>query len=70
MAGRLDPLFTAAAIGGLHRHARGLPRRINQLAANALLEGFAREAAEIDLDVVEAAAADLEAYMGTDSRAR
>src|SRR5512133_1954075 len=70
VAGRAEPLFTPAAIAGLHRHARGLPRRINQLAANALLEGFAREAARIDLDVVEAAAADLEAYMGSDLRPR
>ncbi len=70
VAGRSEPLFTAEAIGSLHRHARGVPRRINQLAANALLEGFARELPRIGVDVVEAAAADLAAYMGTDGGSR
>jgi general secretion pathway protein A len=66
VAGRREPLFTAEAVASLHRHARGLPRRLNQLAANALLEGFAREAARIGAEIVEAAASDLAAYMGTD----
>lgn len=70
VAGRSEPLFTPEAIAALHRHARGIPRRINQLAANALLEGFARDADRIGAEVVEAAAADLAAYMGTDPAAR
>jgi type II secretory pathway predicted ATPase ExeA len=70
VAGRTEPLFTGEAIGALHRASRGLPRRINQLAANALLEGFAREATRIGAEVVEAAAADLAAYMGSDPAAR
>ena len=70
VAGRSAPLFTEEAIASLHRHARGLPRRINQLAANALLEGFAREAVQVGAEIVEAAAADLAAYMGTDLPAR
>lgn len=70
VAGRAEPLFTPEAIAALHRHARGVPRRVNQLAANALLEGFARDAERIGADVVEAAAADLAAYMGTDPAAR
>lgn len=70
VAGRTEPLFTDEAIGCLHRAARGLPRRINQLAANALLEAFAREESRIGAEVVEAAAADLAAYMGSDPAAR
>jgi type II secretory pathway predicted ATPase ExeA len=70
VAGREAPLFAADGIASLHRHARGIPRRINQLAANALLEGFAREAHLIGAEIVEAAAADLAAYMGTDPGAR
>jgi type II secretory pathway predicted ATPase ExeA len=66
VAGRTEPLFTGEAMASLHRSARGLPRRINQLAANALLEAFGREQSLIGADVVEAAAADLAAYMGTD----
>jgi len=69
VAGRAEPLFDAEAVAAVHRHSAGVPRRVNQLAANALLEGFAREAAAISAEVVEAAAADLAAYMGTGSRA-
>ncbi len=69
VAGRTEPLFDDAAVAALHRHSGGVPRRLNQLAANALLEGFAREASAISAEVVEAAAADLAAYMGTGSRA-
>ena len=70
VAGRAVPLFEPPAVEALHRHSGGLPRRVNQLAASALLEGFAREADPIPADVVEAAAADLAAYMGTAPRAR
>jgi type II secretory pathway predicted ATPase ExeA len=70
VAGRPAPLFDAAAVAALHRHSGGLPRRLNQLAASALLEGFAREATTISAEVVEAAAADHAAYMGTAPRSR
>jgi type II secretory pathway predicted ATPase ExeA len=70
VAGRRDPLFDEAAVAAVHRRSGGLPRRVNQLAASALLEGFAREAATISADVVEAAASDLAAYMGTAPRPR
>jgi type II secretory pathway predicted ATPase ExeA len=70
VAGREAPLFTAEAAAAVHRHAGGVPRRVNQLAANALLEGFAREVETIGADVVEAAAADLASYLGTPARAR
>jgi type II secretory pathway predicted ATPase ExeA len=70
VAGRAEPLFDEGAIAAVHRHSGGVPRRVNQVAANALLEGFARDVARISAEVVEAAAADLAAYMGTGSRAR
>jgi type II secretory pathway predicted ATPase ExeA len=70
VAGRLEPLFTAEAVAALHRHSGGVPRRINQLAASALLEGFARDAAQVGPDAVEAAAADLTAYLGAPAAAR
>ncbi|HZZ86042.1 MAG TPA: AAA family ATPase [Anaeromyxobacteraceae bacterium] len=64
VAGRLEPLFTEDAVVELHARSGGVPRRINQLAASALLEGFARELHRLDADVVTAAAADLDAYLG------
>jgi type II secretory pathway predicted ATPase ExeA len=70
VAGRAEPLFADDGIASLHRHSHGLPRRINQLAANAMLEAFAREEPRIGAVVVEAAAADLAAFMGTDPAAR
>jgi len=70
VAGRPVPLFTPEAVAAIHRHSAGVPRRINQIAANALLEGFARELAQLGAEVVEAAAADLQAYMGTGAGAR
>jgi type II secretory pathway predicted ATPase ExeA len=70
VAGRVEPLFTGDGIASVHRHSHGLPRRINQLAANAMLEAFAREETRIGAEVVEAAAADLAAFMGTDPAAR
>jgi type II secretory pathway predicted ATPase ExeA len=66
VAGRAAPLFTDEAVAALHRLSGGVPRRLNQLAAGALLEGFAREAERISADVVEAAGADRAAYLGSD----
>lgn len=68
VAGRGDPLFEPAAVAAVHRLSGGLPRRVNQLAASALLEGFAREVETIGAEVVEAAAADIAAYLGTPGR--
>jgi len=66
VAGRTAPLFAEDAVSALQRLGGGVPRRLNQLAAGALLEGFAREAETISADVVEAAAADRAAYLGSD----
>lgn len=68
VAGRIDALFDPGAVEAIHRHTGGLPRRVNQLAASALLEGFAREVETIGAEVVEAAAGDLAAYLGTTGR--
>jgi type II secretory pathway predicted ATPase ExeA len=70
VAGRSAPLFEAGAVEAVHRLSGGVPRRVNQVAAGALLEGFARELDRIPAEVVEAAAADLAANLGTAARAR
>jgi len=59
VAGRKAPLFAPGAVEAIHRLSGGLPRRVNQLAAGALLEGFARGAATLSAEVVEAVEADL-----------
>jgi type II secretory pathway predicted ATPase ExeA len=63
VAGRQDPLFDPGAVEAIHRLSGGLPRRVNQLAAGALLEGFARGVAALSADVVEAVAQDLAAVV-------
>ena len=70
VAGRSAPLFEPEAVAAIHRRSGGVPRRVNQVAASALLEAFAREADRISAEVVEAAAADLAAHLGTAARAR
>ncbi len=70
VAGRTRALFEPGAVAAVHRLSGGLPRRINQVAATALLEGFAREADVLSAEVVEAAAADLATHLGTAGRPR
>jgi type II secretory pathway predicted ATPase ExeA len=53
VAGREAPLFEPGALAVLYRHSEGVPRRINTIAANALVEGFGREAAMIGPEIVE-----------------
>jgi type II secretory pathway predicted ATPase ExeA len=53
IAGASRPLFTQEAIASLHSAARGVPRVINQLATQCLLEGMAREAPVIVDDIVK-----------------
>ncbi len=58
VAGATRPLFTGEAIARLHEAAQGVPRVLNQLATDALLEGMARGASQVDEDIVAAVAAD------------
>jgi type II secretory pathway predicted ATPase ExeA len=53
VAGREAPLFESGAIELLYRYSGGIPRRINIVAGNALIEGFGREAQTIGADIVE-----------------
>ncbi|MBK9517608.1 MAG: AAA family ATPase [Anaeromyxobacter sp.] len=70
VAGRQAPLFTPEAVAALHHHGGGVPRRLNQLAGSALLEAFGRDADEVGAAAVEAAAADLAAFLGGPGGAR
>lgn len=52
IAGRDGPLFTENAIKEIYKYSDGIPRKINNIASNALLEGFGKELDSIDKDVI------------------
>jgi general secretion pathway protein A len=60
VAGGEESLFTAEAIHEVFLRSRGIPRLINMLCDNALLDGFAAEQKFIDADLVKNAGNDLE----------
>lgn len=64
VAGRAEPLFTADAVAQIHESACGIPRRINNIAANALLTGFGRERDPVDVDTVRDVVFDLARFLG------
>lgn len=53
VGGRVAPLFDEQACALLYEHSGGIPRRINIIAANALVEGFGREAEIIGPEIIE-----------------
>jgi type II secretory pathway predicted ATPase ExeA len=59
VAGAARELFTSEALEAVHRQARGVPRLINTLCDNALLEGFLLKRDRIDAEVVHGVARDL-----------
>ena len=65
-AGAERPLFSADAIERLHEAAAGIPRVLNQLATQSLLEGMARGAKQVDAAIVASVASerDLSAPVG------
>lgn len=52
VAGASKPVFTNAAIHEIWRCSGGTPRKINNLCANALIEGFGREQFPIGPEVI------------------
>jgi len=58
VAGAERPLFTDAAARRLHAAASGIPRLVNHLATQALLEGMAQGVDEIDEGIVAAVTAE------------
>jgi type II secretory pathway predicted ATPase ExeA len=60
VAGATRELFAPEALEAIHRHARGIPRLINTLCDNALMEGFLlKKKDRIDAELVESVARDL-----------
>ena len=59
VAGAREPLFTKKAIQEIYRKSRGIPRSINILCDNALLNGFALYQKIVDVRSVREVAQDL-----------
>src|SRR5688572_22815099 len=57
VAGATRPLFTPAAVARLHKASGGLPRVLNHLATQSLLEAMGRGEDEVNEDVARAAVA-------------
>lgn len=58
VAGRETQIFDNDAIELLFRFSGGIPRRINIIAGNALIEGFGREAQSIGAEIIESVVQD------------
>ncbi len=59
IAGGNRELFTKEAFAAVHRYSGGIPRLINTLCDNALLEGFLRKKEVITDDMIKEVAGDL-----------
>lgn len=59
VAGSEEPIFTEDALEEIFKYSEGVPRKINNIAANALLEGFGKELKRIGRDVVFDVAQDM-----------
>ena len=53
IAGLEAPLFTDDAYQSIYKHSQGIPRLINTICDNALLEGFLVKAKEIEVSLIE-----------------
>jgi general secretion pathway protein A len=60
VAGGERAVFTDEAVARLHEASGGIPRVLNQLATQALLEGMARGRERVDGPVAEAVASDMD----------
>jgi general secretion pathway protein A len=54
-----DGIFSGPAVEAVFRHSRGIPRLINTICENALLSGYAKQAATIAPEMIEGVARDL-----------
>jgi hypothetical protein len=52
-------IFSGPAIEAVFRHSRGIPRLINTICENALLSGYAKNAATITPEIIDGVARDL-----------
>ncbi len=60
VAGSSEPLFTPDAVALIAERSQGIPRNINNICCNALLQGYAQERKTIDTDIVQKVAGKLD----------
>ncbi len=59
IAGAEKDIFSGDAMRRVYRYSRGVPRLINTICDNALLEGYLLKRVSIEADIVDAVAVDL-----------
>ncbi len=59
VAGCSRAIFTDGAVSSLYQHSNGIPRLINTICDNALLDGYLFKAETIDESIIKAVAIDL-----------
>jgi type II secretory pathway predicted ATPase ExeA len=52
IAGGAEPLFSDDAVAAICKFSRGIPRNINNIASNSLLEGFGMDVRRISREIV------------------
>lgn len=55
---RAETLFPPETIALVHRHSRGIPRLINTVCENALVNAYARQAQAVTPDIIDGVASD------------
>jgi general secretion pathway protein A len=59
VAGTKKELFTKGCLAAIHKYSQGIPRLINGICDNALLEGFLRKREKIDEEMIQEVVSDL-----------
>lgn len=59
VAGSKKELFTKGSLTAIHKYSEGIPRLINSICDNALLEGFLRKQDKIDEEMIREVVSDL-----------
>jgi general secretion pathway protein A len=54
-----EEIFSGPAIEAVFRYSRGIPRLINTISENALVSGYAKQAAQISAEIIDGVAQDL-----------
>ena len=70
IAGAERPIFTASALESIHTYSGGIPRIVNVLCDNALLNGYALGRKEIDTGIIREVAEDLSITTSPEARVR
>jgi general secretion pathway protein A len=62
-------IFPAATVARIFRHSRGIPRLINTICENALINGYARQLKNVPPDIIDEVAADFRLNVAQQTRA-